>query len=356
PVFGTFLKDLRTILSSVPSMVVLSNRDAQKTIENVSDIQNQEHYLTRIGVGGLINTRKMELVYMVLKDIAMFHNRHRRQPLFKCYHDLNSIKLSNETLLTDIKEKELSRVSTPSDDNSTDKIYKTRCNRNKSYPCTSLTTNEYDQRRMTNISIKVVDDNDLLNINVKNSLRNDSKILYRSNLDQDEPETYYCLNVSFYQPIAQVKHNHQVSLLSMHHIIDFNYLQMLRNGTTLILYDEDTMHTCLVTLRLEIDNCTLTWRKPCWDNDRTIENVNLNEDVSNECLDYSMLIKRYILGDVAFIDIDQGFIQLKYVKHIRTGMIHCDLLPIIKRYKLNDISNPENCFTIVYGASISENK
>lgn len=31
------------------------------------------------------------------------------------------------------------------------------------------------------------------------------------------------------------------------------------NGTTLILYDEDTMHTCLVTVRLELDNCTLTW-------------------------------------------------------------------------------------------------
>ncbi|CAF3098945.1 unnamed protein product, partial [Rotaria sp. Silwood2] len=310
------------------------------------------------GVGGLINTRKMELVYMVLKDIAMFHNRHRRQPLFKCYHDLNSIKLSNETLLTDIKEKELSRVSTPSDDNSTDKIYKTRCNRNKSYPCTSLTTNEYDQRRMTNISIKVLDDNDFLNENnnEKISLKINSSIGYRSILDIDEPETYYCLNLSFYQPIAQIKHNHQISLLSMHHIIDFNYLQMLRNGTTLILYDQDTMHTCLVTVRLEIDNCTLTWTKPCWDSHRSIENINTTKKVSNQSLDYSMLIKRYLLRDVAFIDIDQGFIQLKYVKHIRTGIIHCDLLPIIKRYKLNDITDTENCFTIIYGSSISENK
>ncbi|CAF3686845.1 unnamed protein product [Rotaria sp. Silwood1] len=34
PFFGTFLKDLRTILSSVPSIVVLSNRNTQKTIED----------------------------------------------------------------------------------------------------------------------------------------------------------------------------------------------------------------------------------------------------------------------------------------------------------------------------------
>lgn len=39
----------------------------------------------------------------------------------------------------------------------------------------------------------------------------------------------------------------------------FLFLFNTRNGTTLILYDEDTMHTFLVTVRLELDNCTLTW-------------------------------------------------------------------------------------------------
>ena len=67
-------------------------------------------------------------------------------------------------------------------------------------------------------------------------------------------------------------------------------------------------------------------------------------------------MKRYVLRDVVFADMDEGFLQLKYIKHIRSGILHCDLLPIIKRYKLNDITNLENCFTIIYGASISENK
>ncbi|CAF4844205.1 unnamed protein product, partial [Rotaria magnacalcarata] len=47
PFFGTFLKDLRSILSSVPSIVVLCNRNTQKPIEAVADCQNQEHFLTR---------------------------------------------------------------------------------------------------------------------------------------------------------------------------------------------------------------------------------------------------------------------------------------------------------------------
>lgn len=206
---------------------------------------------------------------------------------------------------------------------------------------------------MTNIAIQVIGDNEILN---KNNENINSIFPYRSTLDIDEPETYYCLNVSFYQPIFQPKHNHNVSLLSMHHIIDFNNLQILRSGTTLILYDEDTMHTCLVTVRLELDNCTLTWTKPSWDTHHYIENLNTNNQVLNEVAHYSILMKRYILRDIAFVDMDEGFLQLKYVKHIRNGILHCDLLPIIKRYKLNDITNQENCFTIIYGSSISENK
>jgi hypothetical protein len=83
---------------------------------------------------------------------------------------------------------------------------------------------------MANIAIKVIGDNETSNVNNDDdtTLNTNSVLPYRSTLDVDEPETFYCLNVSFYQPITQAKHNHEVSLLSMHHIIDFNNLQMLR--------------------------------------------------------------------------------------------------------------------------------
>ncbi|CAF3718220.1 unnamed protein product [Adineta steineri] len=358
PFFGTFLKDLRTILSGVPSIVVLCNRNTQKPFETVSDFQNQEHFLTRIGVGGLINTRKIELVHMVLKDIAMFHNRHRRLPLFKCCFDLNRIKLPRQSIIPEMKEKHSATVCVPFGDNVLDQFPKPKCHRIRSFSNTAISDNEFDHHRMPNIAIQVIGDNDVTNINNNEgtTTTTNSKLSHHSTYDIDEPETYYCLNVSFYQPIIQPKHNHEVSLLSMHHIIDFNNLQILRNGTTMILYDEDTMHSCLITVRLELDNCTLTWTKPSWDTHRNIENVNATNQISSEAAHYSILMKRYILRDVAFVDMDEGFLQLKYVKHIRSGILHCDLLPIIKRYKLNDITNPENCFTIIYGSSISENK
>jgi len=107
------------------------------------------------------------------------------------------------------------------------RIPKSRYHRHQSFPCTATTTttitDELDQRRLTNIAIQVIGDNE-----INNEETNNSVFPYRSMFDIDEPETYYCLNVSFYQPIAQPKHDHHVSLLSMHHIIDFNNLQMLR--------------------------------------------------------------------------------------------------------------------------------
>lgn len=83
---------------------------------------------------------------------------------------------------------------------------------------------------MANIAIQVIGDNGTAHPNDQDPTTSgtNSILPYRSPLDIDEPETFYCLNVSFYQPITQPKHNHEVSLLSMHHIIDFNYLQMLR--------------------------------------------------------------------------------------------------------------------------------
>ncbi len=109
------------------------------------------------------------------------------------------------------------------------RIPKNRYNRHQSFPCTAITTDEFEQRRLTNIAIQVISDNEILNTNNNNEETTANSLLpYRSMFDIDEPETYYCLNVSFYQPIAQPKNNHNVSLLSMHHIIDFNNLQMLR--------------------------------------------------------------------------------------------------------------------------------
>jgi hypothetical protein len=187
---------------------------------------------------------------MVLKDISMFHNRHRRQPLFKCCHDMNRIRLSTSTAIPDIKDKHSATVCLSPTDDTKDRydslssfvsvcsfdmneqrsffrVSKPKYNRNQSLPSTAIPSNNYDARRL---AIQVIVDNSAAHVDQAETTTTEtnSTLPYRSMLDIDEPETFYCLNVSFYQPITQPKHNHEVSLLSMHHIIDFNHLQMLR--------------------------------------------------------------------------------------------------------------------------------
>ena len=58
---------------------------------------------------------------MVLKDIAMFHNRHRREPLYKCCNDLNRIKMPSQSILPDARGKHAATVSASSGDNPTER-------------------------------------------------------------------------------------------------------------------------------------------------------------------------------------------------------------------------------------------
>ena len=74
-----------------------------------------------ISVGGLINTRKIELVHMVLKDVAIFHNRYRRQPLFKCCHDLHRVRLMTPALVPEMKEKHAATVCVHATEDTTDR-------------------------------------------------------------------------------------------------------------------------------------------------------------------------------------------------------------------------------------------
>ena len=54
-------------------MNVTCNKNVQKPIEMAAKLNGEENYFTRICVGGMLNTRKLELSHMLLQDISMFH-------------------------------------------------------------------------------------------------------------------------------------------------------------------------------------------------------------------------------------------------------------------------------------------
>ncbi|KAL1122754.1 hypothetical protein AAG570_003081, partial [Ranatra chinensis] len=76
PFFGAFLRDLREILASTPSLVVLAPSGDRTQLEFISDYNGEDHYFTRIGPGGLINLDKIYKTQAVLDRIASFHQHY----------------------------------------------------------------------------------------------------------------------------------------------------------------------------------------------------------------------------------------------------------------------------------------
>nr|XP_042900346.1 1-phosphatidylinositol 4,5-bisphosphate phosphodiesterase epsilon-1 [Parasteatoda tepidariorum] len=72
PFFGAFLQDLRNILKSTPSLIVFSPSEPGK-LSFISDFQGEDHFSSRIGVGGLINKDKIRKIHNVLEKIDTFH-------------------------------------------------------------------------------------------------------------------------------------------------------------------------------------------------------------------------------------------------------------------------------------------
>uniref|UniRef100_T1IQR7 Phosphoinositide phospholipase C n=1 Tax=Strigamia maritima TaxID=126957 RepID=T1IQR7_STRMM len=76
PFFGHFLRQLQAILSGTPSIIVLPPTNEQQ-LEFVSDFHGEDHFMTRIGVGGLINVGKLNSIIKVLQRIQTFHDHHQ---------------------------------------------------------------------------------------------------------------------------------------------------------------------------------------------------------------------------------------------------------------------------------------
>ncbi|CAL1528797.1 unnamed protein product, partial [Lymnaea stagnalis] len=72
PFFGCFLRELKSIFVGVPSIVVLPSQENQ-SLEFVSDFNGEDRFMTRIGVGGLMNMDKLRQAHLVLSDIHLFH-------------------------------------------------------------------------------------------------------------------------------------------------------------------------------------------------------------------------------------------------------------------------------------------
>lgn len=62
PFFGIFLRDLYAIVNDLPNIVVIGHEGETQKLEFMNDPNGEDHFSSRIGVGGLLNADKINLV------------------------------------------------------------------------------------------------------------------------------------------------------------------------------------------------------------------------------------------------------------------------------------------------------
>ena len=297
PFFGAFLHDLRFIIESVPAVNVTCNRHVQKPIEMASKLNGEENYFTRICVGGLLNTRKLELAHMLLQDISMFHSHPVKMPdtaldsgrfiaaavsnliandrKAKAHISLtdSATKFTAASLLTPVLTQSLSRSSSNLVFKSNTSLNKARSEEPHQEESGKQTKGQYLECYIEEVGGL----NDLA-----------SFISYAS---RKPSQTYLPIKEDLFDPAANLSGNetgfgtrsqHNVSYVRLddNPLIDSHVLQTLQNGFTFVcmLNEWEMMQSnCLLNIRLELNNSTLIWSKPAWD----ITNAWINPTIVN---------------------------------------------------------------------------
>jgi hypothetical protein len=373
-----------------------------------ADTNGHENFFTRICVSGLLNTRKIELCHMLLKDINMFHTHPVK-------HD-SHLKTVFSTTKADVT-------------NAIDKI------NDDTKPVEPSSRNACSDGKMLTQETLII-----------------SSIAKKPTKAQSPEvnDSFFVSSNSNYEPVrdelsSTVDSRHNVSYIPLDDAnLNYHLLQCLQNGFTAIvcLNETDVLQSnSLLNIKLEADNCTLIWSKPAWDlvnnwnantiNTNTLNNsnhhqnshtnnllsvkatnirktlvasiessVNLKSDSyfrkkaassppskyrncnlvgdfnkyatiattgshkSNESKDdlkYSLnsLNRHYAQREYVNIDSFEGHLDLNCVKHIRLGcldaQIYSYLQHIAKKYSILNFDH-SNIISLVYGNIFSENK
>lgn len=112
--------------------------------------------------------------------------------------------------------------------------------------------------------------------------------------------------------------------------------QFLLQGATVIHYDQETHLTARCFLRLQPDNCFLTWARP-------------QSSGLSSC-------KPQYFGQVVLNGLTEGFLDISIVKAVFMGHQAVDIHAVCLQNKLCNMTPEENGITLLYGLNTTDNK
>ncbi|KAG7325526.1 hypothetical protein KOW79_011842, partial [Hemibagrus wyckioides] len=114
--------------------------------------------------------------------------------------------------------------------------------------------------------------------------------------------------------------------------------RFLLQGATVIHYEQESHQTARCLLRLQPDNCTLTWIKPPSSRSRGI-------------------VPDYLLqGQTVMCNLAEGVLDLSAVKAVFTGHPGIDINVVRLQHKLCGLNPEENGVTLLYGLHTTDNR
>ncbi|OTF73085.1 Phosphatidylinositol-specific phospholipase-like protein, partial [Euroglyphus maynei] len=313
PFFGAFLHDLKNVLKRVPSLIVLSNENANiyrdsiesshqqppPRIETISDFNGDNNYMSRIGVGGIINMEKMYKAHQVMDNLRTFHvHSIRRNQLLSTINRTSNISPDESAMLAAItNETQYDNINSQEEDLSS---------------CQHIRSNATIEKN------------------------NSVDLIASKSLIRKENDDLYLIDIDSYNPIQPINRSHGISFIPFdHHMIDYHILQAMHHGTTIIHYEEDSGRSSMVYIKLEQSNSMIVWCKPFWSTSlrssgNTPQDYQLSYDIENFIL--PGISMKYETKEPAIIGLEEGFLDLMYLKDVFIRTANVDLSMIGRRH------------------------
>lgn len=353
PFFGAFLRDLKTILQQMPSLIVLANEHTVQQsmdtntlpitrIESISEFNGEDNYMlvfdasivldilailylfrSRIGVGGIINMNKMYKTHQVLDNIRAFH-----------IHSIRRNQLIAEMKCRSATDEDMAYLFAADATAQNNLYYQLYC----------------DQ----------LIESELMKMDSKGkpqALFGESK---KAKCDQTD---LYQVDLDSYKPIQQMPKSHRISIIPLDvNSIDYHVLQSMHHGMTIVHFEEDTGRSSIVYAQLEQSNSTLAWSKPYWSTSlrssgNTPQDYQLSFDIEETVL--TGVTMKYETKEPAMIGLDEGYLDLMFLKDIVVGQSGADLTLIARRHGLPEyiLSESSICsIKLLFGVNLSDNR
>ncbi|XP_064077346.1 1-phosphatidylinositol 4,5-bisphosphate phosphodiesterase epsilon-1-like isoform X2 [Macrobrachium nipponense] len=167
-----------------------------------------------------------------------------------------------------------------------------------------------------------------------------------------------------YHPVQPLSNDHGVTLIPLPRStvgLNLHTLQILHHGTTVVHWDPESGRSCLVYVRLERSNGTLTWSRPPWSALRAGHSSSQPDYIlganPEELVSPGLILKYSVSPELSGGSPEEGFVEISCLKEVELGFRETNYIAAVaRRYLLENPVSLESCVSLVYGANLADNR